>query len=84
MIAWELYQHANDILVEGLRAPKRQQLLNLGKQLGPGIRFVGQIALRERIAMIVDFWKEKKSPEELKEMASHFMHFDPDAMPQPE
>ena len=79
MIAWELYQHANDILVEGLRAPRRQQFLKFGQKLGPGIRFIGQIALRERIGIIVNHWKKQKTPEELRQMADHFMTFDPDA-----
>jgi hypothetical protein len=79
MIAWELYQHANDILVEGLRAPRRQQFLKFGQKLGPGVRFIGQIALRERIGIIVNHWKKQKTPEELRQMADHFMTFDPDA-----
>ncbi len=80
MIAWEMYQHANDILIEGLRAPRRKQMLQLGMQLGPGIRLVGQIALRERIGMILDFWKQRVGPEQLKAVADHFMTFDPDAI----
>lgn len=79
MIAWELYQHGNDILINGLRAPLRPQFVRLETALGPGVRIVGQIALRERIQMIVNHWNAKKTPQELREMAEHFTSFDPDA-----
>lgn len=79
MIAWELYQHGNDILVSGMRGPQRPQFLRLGAALGPGIRFVGQIALRGEIENIVKHWSERKTSEELREIADYFTSFDPDA-----
>jgi hypothetical protein len=45
MVAWELYRHANDILIEGMKTPKREQFDRLTRNM----RFVGQIAQRSQI-----------------------------------
>lgn len=79
LIAWEFYQQSRDILVEGLKPPKRQGFGRFGSALGPGIRLVAQIALRERIAMVVDYWRKDQSPDQLRQVANHFTFFDPDA-----
>ena len=72
-IAWEFYQHANEILSCGeLRPPSRQQFKSLGQKM----KFRGQIARRGAIEQLVAH--AKKHPR-LKEMADHFMTFDPDA-----
>jgi hypothetical protein len=74
MIAWELYQHANDILVQGLKVPARKELLHLTSNMD----FNAQIAQRDSIKRIIDHWS-KENPDELKKIADHFTFFDPDS-----
>lgn len=74
MIAWELYQHAKDILVDGLNATARPQLQRLVKNMG----LKAQIATRDAVIKLRQFWEDKfrAKPELLKEMANHFTFFD--------
>jgi hypothetical protein len=74
MIAWELYQHANDILVGGFRKPRRKQF----ERLTSNIKFNGQIATYGSIKKVVEHNRSAYPPEVLKAMAAHFAHFDPD------
>ncbi len=74
MIAWELYQHANDILVGGFQKPRRKQF----ERLTANIKFAGQIATKSSIREVVDFNLRSYDPQVLKEMATHFAVFDPD------
>jgi hypothetical protein len=73
MIAWELYQHANDILKFGFQEPRRAQF----RRLISSMKLDAQIARRERIEMIVKNLK-KRDPDQLRRMANHFTFFDPD------
>jgi hypothetical protein len=73
MIAWELYQHANDILIEGMIHPKRKEL----KHLGNDMEFIGQIATRKSIERLVEFWS-KQPPDLVRQAANHFTFFDPE------
>ena len=72
MIAWELYQHAGDILIEGMPVPRRLELQHLGRNMN----FEGR---RDQITNVVEIWK-KTPPELLKQMADHFTNFDPDSV----
>jgi hypothetical protein len=72
MIAWELYQHANDILIEGMIHPKRKEV----KHLGANMEVMAQMATRGSIEKLVEFWS-KQPPEVLRDMANHFNFFDP-------
>ena len=76
MIAWELYQHAKALLVDGLDAPARPQLQRLVKNMD----LKAQIANRDSIIKLCDFWKSKFEgrPDVLKQMANHFTFFDPE------
>jgi hypothetical protein len=76
MIAWELYGHAKDLLVDGLDAPARPQLLRLVKNMP----LHAQIANRESIIKLRDYWEGqfKERPDLLKQMADHFTFFDPE------
>lgn len=76
MIAWELYQHAKDLLVDGLDAPPRPQL----KRLMQNMDIQAQIANRQSIVRLREFWisKFKERPEWLSQMANHFTFFDPE------
>jgi len=76
MIAWELYQHANDLLINGLNAPARPQLQRLIRNMD----LKAQIANRDSIIKLRKFWEEKfaAKPELLKQMANHFTFFDPE------
>jgi hypothetical protein len=72
MIAWELYQYANDMLVDNLREPRRAQL----KRLLAKMDFYAQIARRDSIEKIVAHWN-KQDPEKRDLMAKHFTYYDP-------
>jgi hypothetical protein len=72
MIAWELYQYANDILVDNLREPRRAQLKRLLKKMN----FYAQIARRDSIEKIVAHWN-KQDPKKRELMAKHFTYYDP-------
>jgi hypothetical protein len=74
LLAWELYQHANDILKTGLVFPRRAQM----KQLNRNMMFMAQIGRRQNISRLVRFVRKKTSPERLRRMARHFSTFDPD------
>jgi hypothetical protein len=76
ILAWELYRHANDILLAGkVLPPKRPQF----KKLADNMQFDAQIAKRDQIQLVVDMANER-TPEQLRGMAEHFMTFDPDAV----
>jgi hypothetical protein len=74
MIAWELYQHANDCLIHGIGLPRRQEFCHLTRNMD----FSAQLATRKSIIELRDFWlnRFKEEPELLKEMAAHFTFFD--------
>jgi hypothetical protein len=76
MVAWELYQNAKDILISGVNVPTPKELLHLRKNMD----FPAQIANRESIIKIRDFWEEKfrENPDHLRQMADHFNLFDPE------
>jgi hypothetical protein len=75
MIGWELYQHAKDLLVDGLDAPPRQQL----KRLIMKMDVQAQIANRDSIVRLRTFWEDRfrEKSDLLKQMANHFTFFDP-------
>ncbi len=72
MIAWELYQHANDILLSGMHVAPRPQLRRLQKNMD----FNAQLADRKSIKKIVDF-AAAQDQEALRQLANHFTNFDP-------
>jgi hypothetical protein len=75
LLAWELYQYANAILIEGISVPAQKEILHLRNNM----QFDAQIANRESITKLRDFWVDKfrDNPEHLKQMADHFNLFDP-------
>ena len=74
MIAWELYQHAKDILAEGRNfPPKRAGFRHLARE----IKFEGQIADRNSIKVMWDEVWSKKDSEQIVQIAEHFKNFDP-------
>jgi hypothetical protein len=74
LIAWELYQHAKNVLVEGPIPIKRAGF----RKLARAIKFDGQIADRNSIEqMWENVWKDK-DPKMLKHVGAHFRMFDPD------
>jgi hypothetical protein len=72
MVAWEFYQYANDILVNGFVDAKRPQYLRLASNMV----WHGQIATRKSIKRIVDH-TQKQDPEKMRRAALHFINFDP-------
>jgi hypothetical protein len=74
LLAWELYQHANDILRDGMVLPRRKEMDHLTKNM----LFHAQIARREVIEKIVKLWTSQ-GPDKLKEIANHFTYFDPES-----
>jgi hypothetical protein len=76
MIAWELYQYAKAILVEGISVPAHKEILHLRANMD----FQAQIANYAGIAKLRDHWESyfRKNPSLLKQMANHFDFFDPD------
>jgi hypothetical protein len=75
MVAWELYQNANAILLEGNTVNTPREI----KHLRLNMDFPAQIADHSGIRKVKQFWEEKfrGKPEELAEMARHFNLFDP-------
>jgi hypothetical protein len=74
MIAWELYQHAKDIMAEKKNFPPRRSGF---RHLAREIKFEGQIADKDSISeMSRQVWS-KKDPGVLNQIADHFRNFDP-------
>jgi hypothetical protein len=75
LIAWELYQHANDCLINGMNLPRREEFRHLGRNMN----FAAQLATRDAIIELRGFWEKqfREKPEHLKQMAYHFTFFDP-------
>ena len=73
LIAWEIYQHARQILADGVIAPPKRPSL---RRLGTSMPFNTQIALRPAIQQIVDHIGNS-DPEFLEAAAHHFTNFDP-------
>jgi hypothetical protein len=73
MIAWEFYQYANDILVNGFIQPKRPQY----RRLASNMLWYGQIATRDSIKRIMEY-AQKQDVGKMKAMADHFTFFDPE------
>ena len=74
LFAWELYQHAKDVLSEGPIPIRRAGFRELAK----AIKFDGQIAPRESIEEMWDKVWKYKDPDMLKQVAKHFRMFDPE------
>jgi hypothetical protein len=76
MVAWELYQRAQAILAHGPSAPVHRGIAHLTANMN----FDAQIASRDSIVKLRDFWDErfKGRPDDLRQMAAHFNLFDPD------
>ena len=74
MLAWELYQHANAMLINGVISPHKEL-----KHLNDNMTFIAQLATRESIIKIRGFWEEafRERPHHLKQVADHFSSFDP-------
>jgi hypothetical protein len=72
MVAWEFYQYANDILVNGFVDAKRPQY----RRLASNMLWHGQIATRESIKRIVDY-AQKEDSKKMRAAAIHFTNFDP-------
>jgi hypothetical protein len=75
LIAWELYQFAKSVLVEGRGAKANQEILHLKKNMD----FSDHVATRDAITVLRDYWVNyfKGDPNHLKQMANHFSFFDP-------
>jgi hypothetical protein len=71
LVAWEFYQHANDVLEIGFHPAKRAQF----RRLVSNMRFEAQIARRDKIQMVAD---HANSHPRLADLADHFRTFDPD------
>jgi hypothetical protein len=74
LIAWEVYQHALDILKIGLVPPKREQLNRLRREMKI---FDCQIARRSAIKQVA---KNALRHPHLGAMAEHFRTFDPEGL----
>jgi hypothetical protein len=73
LIAWELYQYANDVLAKGVEIhPRRQQL----QRLVDGIAFQAEIVDKPSVQRIVRHWLEE-DPAVREELIRHFTFFDP-------
>jgi hypothetical protein len=75
LIAWELYRYAKKMLKNGIGTPAQSEILHLKANMD----FQAQIALRDRIIQVRDYWLDyfKKNPDHLRQMANHFDSFDP-------
>lgn len=73
MIAWEFYQYANDILVNGFVDAKRPQY----RRLASNMLWHGQIATQKSIKKIMEY-AQGQDPEKMKAAAAHFTYFDPE------
>jgi hypothetical protein len=77
LVAWELYQHAREILSgRELDQPKRPALKRFHKETQ---WMVTQIAQRDEIHQIINLVKRDNSPADIKALADHFTSFDPSA-----
>jgi hypothetical protein len=76
MIAWELYQYAKAMLVDGIGTLAHKEILHLQKNMN----LQAQIINRESVIKLRDYWlaQFKDRPEDLKQMANHFNLFDPE------
>jgi hypothetical protein len=76
LVAWELYQYVNAILIEGLTVPAQKEILHLSNNMN----FNAQIANRESIVKLRDYWQDhyRDQPDALRQMADHFNFFDPE------
>ncbi len=74
LIAWEVYQHANQIFNAGTLQPAKRR--ELWEHLNPAI-FRTQYANRKSIQRIADFIMEQPA-EYRKAAANHFTYFDPE------
>jgi hypothetical protein len=75
MVAWEMYQYAKALLIEGLDVSPHKEL----KQLLDNVDFTAQMATRDSIIKLRDYWEGefRENPDRLKQMAHHFNFFDP-------
>jgi hypothetical protein len=75
LFAWELYQHAREILSgRKLDEPRRPALKRFFDK-SPWL--VAQIAQRSQVQQIVDYIRKDRSPEFIKALSDHFANFDP-------
>jgi hypothetical protein len=76
LVAWELYQNAKAILAGGITALTPKEMRHLRSNMD----FQAQIAERNGITKLRDFWLEKyrDDPDQLRQMAEHFNRFDPE------
>ena len=75
LVAWEVYQHARDILEHGLIKPRRRQYI----ELASGIKLDAQIVLRRSIRKMVSIVRWMPIAER-RLMAQRFRNFEPDAL----
>ena len=73
LLAWELYQHATNILLNGMRFPRRPQFRRLTSEMN----FAAQIVTRDNMERMVAEHK-KRDPALTRAMADHFTFFDPE------
>lgn len=73
-LAWEMYNHAKDVLETGInRPPKRAEF----RRFVGRILFEGQIANREAIKEMADKVWNKNDKRNIAQIADHFRNFDP-------
>lgn len=74
LYAWEVYQHAKQILADGLiGAPKRPALRYMNKNM----KMTTQFASRESIQNILDYVRSDRPADFIKAASDHFTKFDP-------
>jgi hypothetical protein len=74
MVAWEVYQHAKDIIESGINGPPKREEF---KKLIKGTDFIGQVATREVIEHARNDYWDQKDPELMDAIANHFSTYDP-------
>lgn len=72
-VAWEMYNHAKEILGSINKPPRREEFKRFINQ----IRFDGQIADRAAIKEMIEKLWDKKDPKIIAAIANHFKNFDP-------
>ena len=75
LVAWEIYQHANEIFKAGkIQLPQRKEL----RHLSDNMKVITQYASRGSIRKIVAYIKSERDRRFIKEASDHFTSFDPE------
>ena len=74
LYAWEVYQHAKQIVIDGtIEPPKRKSLRYMNKNMKMTTQFADRVAIQN----IVDYIKKERPTNFIKAASDHFSKFDP-------